>query len=113
MRDRLGDLDGVIVPGGFGQRGVEGMVSAVRFARERNIPFLGICMGMQAAVIEFARNVAGLVEAGSGEFDEACPQKVIDFMPGQSAEVSKGGTLRLGAYPCAIAPGQRARALLW
>ena len=103
--DRLGDLDGVIVPGGFGQRGVEGMVSAVRFARERNIPFLGICMGMQAAVIEFARNVAGLVEAGSGEFDEACPQKVIDFMPGQSAEVSKGGTLRLGAYPCAIAPG--------
>lgn len=100
----LGDLDGVIVPGGFGPRGVEGMVNAARFARERGVPFLGICMGMQAAVIEFARNVAGLEGAGSGEFDEACPRKVIDFMPGQSAELEKGGTLRLGAYPCVIAP---------
>ena len=102
---RLGGLDGIIVPGGFGSRGVEGMVSAARYAREEGVPFLGICMGMQAAVIEFARNVAGLAQAGSGEFDEACPQKVIDFMPGQSADLEKGGTLRLGAYPCAIAPG--------
>lgn len=102
---RLGGLDGIIVPGGFGSRGVEGMVAAARYARETGVPFLGICLGMQAAVIEFARNVAGLEHAGSGEFDEACPQKVIDFMPGQSAEVEKGGTLRLGAYPCAIAPG--------
>ena len=81
------------------------MVIAARYAREEGVPFLGICMGMQAAVIEFARNVAGLAQAGSGEFDEACPQKVIDFMPGQSADLEKGGTLRLGAYPCAIAPG--------
>lgn len=102
---RLGGLDGIIVPGGFGSRGVEGMVSAACYAREEGVPFLGICMGMQAAVIEFARNVAGLAQAGSGEFDEACPQKVIDFMPGQSADLEKGGTLRLGAYPCAIAPG--------
>ena len=100
----LADVDGILVPGGFGDRGIEGMVRAAEYARSGGVPFLGICMGMQIAVIEFARHVAGLLEANSGEFDPACPEKVIDFMPGQSDEVAKGGTLRLGACPCVIAP---------
>jgi len=98
----LSDVDGVIVPGGFGQRGIEGMISAVKYARENDIPMFGICLGMQITVIEYARNVLGLADANSGEFDANSKNKVIDFMPGQSEEVSKGGTLRLGAYPCAI-----------
>ena len=103
--DRLSCLDGIIVPGGFGNRGIEGMIVAVKYAREHNIPFFGICLGMQIAVIEYARNVAGISDANSGEFDENCKNKVIDFMPGQSDEIDKGGTLRLGAYPCNIIPG--------
>ena len=103
--EALGSLDGIIVPGGFGSRGIEGMIVAAGYAREHNIPYFGICLGMQTAVIEFARNVAGLAGANSSEFDEGSPHKVIDFMPGQSDEVDKGGTLRLGAYPCVIAPG--------
>ncbi len=101
----LEGLDGIIVPGGFGVRGVEGMVRAASYARRNNIPYLGICLGMQVAVIEFARAVAGLPHANSGEFDAMCPDKVIDFMPGQSDDRDKGGTLRLGSYPCCIAPG--------
>ena len=101
----LGGMDGILVPGGFGKRGIEGMIVAAGYAREHNIPYFGICLGMQTAVIEFARNVAGLTGANSNEFDENSPHKVIDFMPGQSDEVDKGGTLRLGAYPCVIAPG--------
>ena len=101
----LKDLDGIIVPGGFGQRGIEGMITAVRYARENDLPFFGICLGMQIAVIEYARNVAGIADANSGEFDEQCKNKVIDFMPGQSDDIDKGGTLRLGAYPCEIKPG--------
>ncbi len=101
----LGAVDGIIVPGGFGSRGISGMLLAVRYAREKGIPYFGICLGMQIAVIEFARNVAGLLDADSGEFDEQCPHKVIDFMPGQSDDIDKGGTLRLGAYPCAIRCG--------
>ncbi len=101
----LGGLDGIIVPGGFGQRGIEGMITAAKYARENNLPYFGICLGMQIEVIEFARNVAGIKDANSGEFDENCKNKVIDFMPGQSNEVEKGGTLRLGAYPCVIKPG--------
>ncbi|MBQ7523026.1 MAG: CTP synthase, partial [Oscillospiraceae bacterium] len=101
----LGDLQGIIVPGGFGSRGIEGMIVAAQYAREHNIPYFGICLGMQIAVIEFARHVAGLPFANSGEFDEGSPHKVIDFMPGQSDEVDKGGTLRLGAYPCVITEG--------
>ena len=101
----LGDLDGILVPGGFGARGIEGMILAARYARERQVPYLGICLGMQVAVIEFARHVAGLTDAHSGEFAPQCPHKVIDFMPGQSDEIDKGGTLRLGAYPCAVQPG--------
>ena len=98
-------IDGIIVPGGFGNRGIEGMITTAKYARENDIPYLGICLGMQIAVIEFARNVCGLKDANSGEFDEYSTNKVIDFMPGQNDEIDKGGTLRLGAYPCKIRKG--------
>lgn len=98
----LSGLDGIIVPGGFGSRGIEGMILAAKYARENNVPYFGICLGMQIAVIEYARNVAGIRDAHSGEFDELCKNKVINFMPGQSDDIDKGGTLRLGAYPCVI-----------
>ena len=100
----LGRLDGIIVPGGFGSRGIEGMILAAQYAREHHVPYFGICLGMQIAVIEYARHVAGIADAHSGEFDELCRHKVIDFMPGQSDNIDKGGTLRLGAYPCHIRP---------
>ena len=103
--EMLSGLDGIIVPGGFGSRGIEGMIVTARYARENRIPYFGICLGMQIAVIEFARNAAGIPDANSGEFDEQCKNKVIDFMPGQSEDIDKGGTLRLGAYPCVITPG--------
>ena len=102
--DMLSGIDGIIVPGGFGDRGINGMILAAKYARENNIPYFGICLGMQIAVIEYARNVLGIADANSGEFDEQCANKVIDFMPGQSDTIDKGGTLRLGAYPCKIAP---------
>ena len=98
----LGQLDGILVPGGFGERGIEGMIEAARYAREHQIPYLGLCLGMQIAVIEFARHVVGWQDAHSGEFDGKCAHKVIDFMPDQSEEVDKGGTLRLGSYPCIV-----------
>ena len=101
----LAGLSGILVPGGFGSRGIEGMILAARYARENRVPYLGICLGMQIAVIEFARHVAGLADANSGEFDEQCAHRVIDFMPGQSDDIDKGGTLRLGAYPCEILAG--------
>ena len=103
--DQLAGLDGIIVPGGFGSRGIPGMIEAARYARENKIPYFGICLGMQIEVIEFARNVCGIKDADSGEFDELCPNKVINFMPGQSEDIDKGGTLRLGAYPCVIKSG--------
>jgi CTP synthase len=103
--EKLGGLNGIIVPGGFGSRGIEGMILSAKYAREHNLPYFGICLGMQIAVIEYARNVAGIPDANSGEFDEQCKHKVIDFMPGQSDDIDKGGTLRLGAYPCVITPG--------
>ena len=105
VAQRLAAVDGILVPGGFGSRGIEGMILAARYARTHKKPFLGLCLGMQITVIEFARNVAGIPDANSGEFDELCRHKVIDFMPGQSSEIDKGGTLRLGSYPCEIAPG--------
>ncbi len=101
----LSGLQGFIVPGGFGSRGIEGMILTARYARERHIPYFGICLGMQIAVIEFARDAAGLKGADSREFDENAPYKVIDFMPGQNDTIDKGGTLRLGKYPCVLQPG--------
>ncbi len=95
----LSKLAGIIVPGGFGSRGIEGMILSAKYARENRVPYFGICLGMQIAVIEFARNVAGIRDANSGEFDEQSRNKVIDFMPGQSESIDKGGTLRLGASP--------------
>ena len=103
--ETLSGLNGILVPGGFGSRGIEGMILAAKYARENHVPYLGICLGMQVAVIEFARHAAGIADANSGEFDEQCRHKVIDFMPGQSEDIDKGGTLRLGAYPCIISPG--------
>jgi CTP synthase len=104
-KDIFKDIDGIIVPGGFGNRGIEGMILAAKYARENNKPYFGICLGMQIAVIEYARNVAKIADANSGEFDELCKNKVIDFVPGQSDDIDKGGTLRLGAYPCNIKSG--------
>ena len=103
----LGDADGIIVPGGFGNRGIEGMIAAAGHARTHDIPYLGLCLGMQIAVIEYARNVLGLEDANSGEFDEQCATKVIHFIPGQSEHIDKGGTLRLGAYPCILGEGTK------
>ncbi len=104
-QEKLCNAHGIIVPGGFGGRGTDGMITAVKYARENRIPFFGICLGMQVAVIEYARNVVGIIDANSGEFDELSKNKVIDFMPGQSEEINKGGTLRLGSYPCTIKKG--------
>ena len=104
VESTLAELDGILIPGGFGSRGIAGMILAAKYAREHRKPFLGLCLGMQITVIEFARNAAGIPDADSGEFDELCRHKVIDFMPGQSSEIDKGGTLRLGSYPCRIAP---------
>jgi CTP synthase len=106
----LDGVDGVLVPGGFGERGIEGKVAAVRFARERKIPFLGICLGLQCVVIDFARNIARLERANSTEFDRDTPHPVIDLLPGQSHAGAKGGTMRLGAYPCRLEPGSKAQA---
>ena len=100
----LSDCDGILVPGGFGQRGIEGKIVAAKYAREHDIPYLGICLGMQIAVIEFARNVLGLSEADSSEFKPDGPDPVIDLMPDQQGNLPKGGTMRLGAYPCKIYP---------
>ncbi len=98
----LGDVDGILVPGGFGNRGVEGKIIAAKYAREHDIPYLGICLGMQTAVIEFARNVLGFNDADSGEFAPESKHKVIDLMPDQKGIVDMGGTMRLGAYPCKV-----------
>ena len=104
----LAGVDGILVPGGFGYRGVEGKIAAVRYARERGVPFLGICLGLQCAVIEFARNVLGLQGAHSTEFDPDTPHPVIDLMAEQKEITNLGGTMRLGRYPCRLEPGSRA-----
>ena len=107
--DRLADFDGLLIPGGFGPRGVEGMLSAIRWARENELPFFGICLGLQCAVIEFARNVCGLEESHSSEFAEDSSDPVICLLDSQLQVTTKGGTMRLGAYPCALVEGSRSR----
>ena len=105
----LGASHGILIPGGFGDRGTEGMIQAARYARERGVPFFGICLGMQCAVIEFARDVAGLKGADSSEFDSTTPHPVIDLLPEQQGVSQKGGTMRLGAYACAVTSGSHAQ----
>ncbi|HEU5001732.1 MAG TPA: CTP synthase [Actinomycetota bacterium] len=108
--DLVASLDGICVPGGFGIRGIEGKIDAIRIAREQGIPFLGLCLGLQCAVIEYARNVAGLAGANSSEFDAATPHPVIDLLPGQERVDDKGGTMRLGLWPAKLT-GERALGL--
>jgi CTP synthase len=108
--DELRSADGVIVPGGFGSRGIEGKIAAARYAREEKVPYLGLCLGMQVMVIEFARHVLGTEDANSTEFDRNTPHPVIDLLPEQRGVGEKGGTMRLGLYPCELSPNTVARA---
>jgi CTP synthase len=107
-KEYLADVDGILVPGGFGDRGIEGKIQAAEFARVNKIPYLGLCLGMQIAVVEFARNVAGMTAAHSTEFDPNSAYPVIDLMPDQHSVVDKGGTMRLGKYPCHLLSGSLA-----
>jgi CTP synthase len=109
--DVLSTLDGILVPGGFGVRGIEGKVAAIRYAREQGVPFLGLCLGLQCAVIEFARDACGLEGANSSEFDATTPHPVIDLMPDQKEILNKGGTMRLGVWACKLDPGSTAHEL--
>ena len=102
-------MDGILVPGGFGMRGIEGKIEAVRFARTRKIPYFGICLGMQCAVVEFARSVLGLEDANSTEFDQTTGHPVIWMMEEQHSVRERGGTMRLGSWPCALAAGTKSR----
>jgi len=104
----LAGAQGILVPGGFGNRGIEGKIEAIRYAREHKIPFLGICLGMQLAVVEYARHVCGLAGAHSSELDPKTPYPVIDLMPDQVGVTAKGGTMRLGSCPCHLAEGSLA-----
>ncbi len=108
VAEKLKEIDGVIVPGGFGSRGIEGKIETIKYVRENKIPFLGICLGMQMAVVEFARNVLGLEDANSAELDEKTTNPVIHIMEDQKSIKKKGGTMRLGAYPCIIKKGTKA-----
>jgi CTP synthase len=107
----LDELDGIVIPGGFGHRGIEGKIQAIRFARDNGVPLLGLCLGLQCAVIEFARNVLGYIEANSTEFDPSTPHPVIDLMASQEDIEDMGGTMRLGLYAAKLAEGSRVRAL--
>ena len=107
VAQKLRNCDGIIVPGGFGSRGIEGKIITAEYARVNDVPYLGICLGMQTAVIEFARNVCSMADADSGEFNNNSSHKVIDFLPDQNDSINKGGTLRLGAYPCKIKEGTK------
>ena len=107
----LSGVGGILIPGGFGDRGIEGMITAAAYARKNGVPLLGICLGMQIMAIEFARNVCGFADADSGEFSETSAHKVIDLMETQLGITTKGGTMRLGAYPCAVKPGTKLEAL--
>ena len=105
----LADVHGILIPGGFGGRGMEGKILAAKFARENGLPFLGICLGLQCAVVEFARNVCGLDRANSTESDPDTPHPVIDFIPEQRDITDKGATMRLGEWPCHLKPGSVAQ----
>jgi CTP synthase len=107
-RYQLADFDGILVPGGFGKRGIEGMLNAIRYAREEGVPYFGICLGMQTACIEYARNVCGLKDANSGEFDPATPHRIIYKLRELTGVEEMGGTMRLGAWPCVLEPGSLA-----
>ena len=107
VSERLGDVNGIIIPGGFGDRGIEGKITACRHARENDIPYLGICLGMQISVIEFARHVCSLADAHSAEFKKDCLHPVINLMEDQLGVTKKGGTMRLGAYPCKVQKGTK------
>ena len=107
IEELLGDVNGVLVPGGFGDRGIEGKIEAIKYARENKIPFLGICLGMQTAVIEFARNVVGYDNANSYEINPETKYPVIDLMPEQKDIEDLGGTMRLGLYPCKLKEGSK------
>ena len=107
--EQLADYDGMLVPGGFGKRGIEGMLNAIRYARENKVPYFGICLGMQTACIEFARNVCGLADANSSEFDPATPHRVIYKLRELRGVEELGGTMRLGAWTCKIEPGHAGR----
>lgn len=109
--ERFRDIDGIIVPGGFGERGIEGMIATVKYAREHDIPVLGICLGMQIMVIEYARDVLGYADANSSEFNPNTTHPVIDFLPEQTHITAKGATMRLGAYPCVLKEGSLAKRL--
>ena len=104
---RLGELDGIVIPGGFGERGVEGKIAAAQYARENDLPCLGLCLGMQVMTIEYARNVLGMACAHSSEFDPQTPFAVIDLMETQRDVTDMGGTMRLGAYVAQLQPGSR------
>ena len=104
LGNQLDDVDGVLVPGGFGIRGIEGMIMAAQFSRENKIPYFGICLGMQMAVVEYARNICSLARANSSEFDSQTPYPVIDLLPEQRDVTDKGASMRLGAYPCVVVP---------
>jgi CTP synthase len=106
--ESLEGVDGIVVPGGFGSRGIEGKIRAAKFARENRVPYLGLCLGMQVMVIEFARNVLMHETANSSEFDHATLAPIIDLMPDQYDVTEKGGTMRLGLYPCQLKPGTKA-----
>ena len=109
VQEKLDRFDGIIVPGGFGNRGIEGKITTIKYARENKIPFLGICLGMQMAVVEYARDILGLKDANSAEFDEKSKNQVIHIMEEQKGIDKKGGTMRLGAYPCIIKEGTLAQ----
>ncbi len=111
LHERLDGAAGILVPGGFGHRGIEGKVLAAHFARDHRVPYLGLCLGLQCAVIEFARDVVGSADANSTEFDMFTEHPVIDFMPDQRDMEDKGGTMRLGLYPAKLTPGSKAAAV--
>jgi CTP synthase len=106
--DQLSEADGIVVPGGFGSRGIEGKIAAARYARENQVPYLGLCLGMQTMCIEFTRFALGTEDANSTEFDRTTPHPVIDLLPEQRDIADLGGTMRLGVYPCKLVPGTKA-----